>query len=511
MIRDSYRWKFPATTALIGLAVLMLAYQSTLRSMIATWSNSETFTHGFLIFPITACLIWTRRARILGLQARPDLWAVAGMLVTGAFWMIANLAEIQVIQQFTLIVQVILTLWAILGLNVVREMAFPLAFMFFAVPFGEFLIPGLVHFTANFTVSVIQFTGIPIYRDGNTFSLPTGNWSVVEACSGIRYLIASLMLGSLFAYLNYKNFWKRLSFIVISIAFPVLANGLRAVMIVMIGHFSGMKFAVGVDHLIYGWFFFGIVMMFMFWIGSFFRDSGVRGPDRVMPVENVSVAAKRRSYVLVAALALGSAAVWPVQVSRIASGNGSLGSVPNLGLPESRGAWHWLRTQARGGWAPNYQGASTEIAATYSGSAGHPVRLFVYYYRDQKQGRELINSNNVVIGTDDPFWSPLDFRRIRLKLSNRILQVNQWRLRSPRSQLLAWEWYWVGDVFVASDFLAKLLEVKAKLSGRNTDSAALIVSVEHQDATLSAADALRRFVEDMLPALEASLRSAARE
>jgi exosortase A len=508
---DFDRWKFPALTALIGFLALMLVYRPTLLSMIGTWSSSETFAHGFLIFPITAILIWTRRERLAKLHPRPDFRAIAGILAAGLAWIIANLAEIQVIQQFILVVQVILTIWAILGLGVVREMAFPLAFLFFAVPFGDVLIPGLVRFTADFTVGVIQLTGIPIYRDGNTFSLPSGNWSVVEACSGIRYLLASLMLGSLYAYLSYSSNWRRLAFILISLAFPIIANGLRAFMIVMLGHFSGMTLAVGVDHLIYGWFFFGIVMLVMFWIGSFWSDRRARDSVRPADPEKVIASPKNRWFVLVGLLSLGSAAIWPVEASRVASDLASLGPSPEIRLPQSDGDWHLARTDEPGTWMPNYQGASTEIRTRYSGAGGERVELFLYYYRNQKQGRELINSNNVVVKDNDKVWRLLDLNRIRLKPGDRSFQVNQWRLGSMRSRLLVWEWYWVGDDFVANDFMAKLLEVRAKFFGRDTDSAALIVSVEYQDNVSEATSVLRRFVEQMTPAIEASLRSAARK
>ncbi len=61
-------------------------------------------------------------------------------------------------------------------------------------------------------------------------------------------------------------------FVLASILFPIVANWLRAYMIVMIAHLSEMKYATGVDHLIYGWVFFGFVMLILFWIGSFWRE-----------------------------------------------------------------------------------------------------------------------------------------------------------------------------------------------------------------------------------------------
>ena len=85
---------------------------------------------------------------------------------------------------------------ALLGTEVARRIAFPLGFLFFAVPFGDFLTPWLVDRTADFTVVALRATGIPVFREGTEFVIPTGSWSVVQACSGIRYLMASVMVVS---------------------------------------------------------------------------------------------------------------------------------------------------------------------------------------------------------------------------------------------------------------------------------------------------------------------------
>src|SRR5262249_32061829 len=149
---------------------------------------------------------------------------------------------------------------------------FPLAFLFFAVPIGEFLLPQLMEWTAGFTIAALKLSGIPVFREGQQIAIPSGTWSVVEACSGVRYLIASIVAGALYAYLIYRSPARRLVFIGVSIVVPIVANWVRAYLIVMIGHLSGNVLAAGVDHLIYGWMFFGVVMLIMFWIGSRWRE-----------------------------------------------------------------------------------------------------------------------------------------------------------------------------------------------------------------------------------------------
>src|ERR1700674_5737271 len=97
---------------------------------------------------------------------------------------------------------------------------FPLGLLLLGVPMGEALIPPHMAWTANFTVSALQLSGIPVLRDGLFFPIPSGNWSVVEGCSGVRYLIASFTVGVLFAYLSYRGAWKRLLFAAMSIIVP---------------------------------------------------------------------------------------------------------------------------------------------------------------------------------------------------------------------------------------------------------------------------------------------------
>ena len=87
--------------------------------------------------------------------------------------------------------------------------------------------PRLMDWTADFTVAALRLTGVPVYREGVHFVIPTGQWSVIEACSGIKFLIASVMAGSLYAWLMYRSPGRRIAFIAASIVVP-LARQLAA-------------------------------------------------------------------------------------------------------------------------------------------------------------------------------------------------------------------------------------------------------------------------------------------
>ena len=269
MSESNRSWQNPSVVMLLVLiCTQVVLFYPTYLSMVEIWWRSETFAHGFFIFPISIYLIWKKRSHFSNIQFETDLRASVFLLGFGFLWLIATLVDVSVVKQFAVVSMLPVLVWLVLGFRTLWLLAFPLAYLLFAVPVGEFLIYPMMEFTASFTVRAIRFVGIPVLWEGLFFTLPSGSWSVVEACSGVRYIIASLTLGCLYAYLTYQSFWRRGAFIVVAIITPIIANGIRAFMIVMIGHFSNMKLATGVDHLIYGWVWFGIVMFLMFWIGA---------------------------------------------------------------------------------------------------------------------------------------------------------------------------------------------------------------------------------------------------
>jgi exosortase/archaeosortase family protein len=119
---------------------------------------------------------------------------------------------------------------------------------------------------------MIKILGIPVYRDGMYIQIPNGNFVVAEACSGIRFLISTITIGVLYSYLNFTKLYKQILFVLICCAVAIIGNGLRAFLIILIGHLSDMKAAVGFDHLVYGWVFFAFIMGLIFVIGHYMSD-----------------------------------------------------------------------------------------------------------------------------------------------------------------------------------------------------------------------------------------------
>lgn len=279
----------------VFLTAWFVLYFSTLVSMVEVWGSSETYKHCFFIVPVVLYLFYERKDEFLHTQLQPNYWVLLALFAVQVINMFSELLGINLFTHASAYLSLVLIVWLCFGNQFVYRFAFPLFFLAFTIPFGDELVPALQDITAYLTVEMLQLVGIPIYREGLYLYVPNGTFLVAEACAGIRFLIASFALGTLFAYLNYKTRWKIVAFVFASLIVPIIANGIRAFGIVVIGYLSDMEYATGADHLVYGWFFFAFVLLLLFGIGQIGRENtqsakiegAPTGTVKMMPVKNM--------------------------------------------------------------------------------------------------------------------------------------------------------------------------------------------------------------------------------
>jgi exosortase A len=477
----------------IAMLAVLLLYGRTGLAMLEIWERSETFAHAFLVPPISLWLIWRQRAALARYTPRPAPAFLLPMAAAAVLWLLGELVAVNSVTQLAYVSMLVLCVPLLLGWPVARALAFPLLFLFFAVPVGEFLLPQLLEWTADFTVLALRVTGIPVYREGLHFIIPSGSWSVAQACSGIRYLIASVMVGTLFAYLNYRSTRRRLIFVLISFLLPLLANWLRAYMIVMLGHLSGNKIATGVDHIIYGWIFFGIVMLLLFSIGM--RWSEPDAPAQPPP-DAVPAAPQGRGHLVIAMAALLVLLAPVLTLRELTSGAGGADARLLINAP---GLANWQATEGiASGFKPHFEQPRGELQAAYRKVDGPAVGVYLAYYRDQDYRSKLISSTNVLLSPDDKQW-------LQTAAGQALQAGHTWRTADLRSgdlaqagserRLRAWQIFWVNGRWMQSDALAKLYAAFARLSGRGDDSAVLILTA---DAAQGGDALLEAFAEENL-------------
>ncbi len=464
--------------------------------LVNIWLNSQTYAHGMVILPLSLYLVWTRRAALAALRPRPSRWGLPLLVLLGLAWFGARIVDVTTVQTFVVVALLPVLTLTVMGTAVTRTLLFPLAFLFFAWPAGNFLVPVLQDYTAWFSMLMLKLSGIPVYLEGRFISIPNGNFVVADVCSGIRYLIASVAMGSVYAYLVYRSLWRRLAFVLLAVIFPIIANGLRAYGIIMIAHWTDMEYAVGVDHLIYGWFFFLFVMLLLFWIGGRFREPHMASPASSAPHGDVPLAPLPGRAMLAAMLIAATAAL---AFGPVADGWMTMRSAAmpeTLRQPLAMPVRHWQGPDAAlDAWQPMYARPDGLVQAGYRHD-GAALGLYLLQYRQDAQGSGLIRYDNRI--TDDVVWRRVAEagRTVTLPAGGRH-EVREMMLRGQDGvSRIVWYWYQVGGTVTVHPAAVKLLEAWARLRASDEGSLLVMLAIDYQVDAGAARGRLADFIAD---------------
>jgi exosortase A len=491
------RWLIASAACLLAAAgILALDLEAVLRA-IDVWSSSKTYNHCYLILPICAYLAWERRDVLRQVEPSPWPLAILGILPFAAAWLLAQYVSVLEARQFALMGMVQVAFLAVLGPRAYRAAMFPLLYSLFLVPSGDFLVRPLQDFTAAFAVGMLKLTGVPVYSDGIIIEVPSGTFVVAEACAGLRFLVASIAYGVLFAGLMYGSWRRRLIFVVASIVVPVIANGFRAYGLIILAQLTNDQAAVDADHIIYGWGFFAAVTLLLTVVGVRFRENfqpavpAGYAPRRLSSYRFVGTAVVA---VLIAALAPGYLA-WGDRDAEAMT-------VAPIALPDLAG---WNAAPPSPEYRPSLGRSHADMAAGYAGPDGQ-VDVFVGYYARQSTSRKL--PRTLVGLANEDHWRRASRGTARVEIGGEPVALATERLIGRGTERIVWAVYWVNGRFTSSPLQVKIEQLKSELLGGRRDAAVIVMSTEATPNLRQAEQILSKFGSN-LGALRAALAGMA--
>ena len=448
------------------LALLAISHRETLLAIGAKWFSDMTYSHGGLVVPICLWLVWRCRVEVAAVEWVPSWWGVVALAAASLAWLVARGAGVLVAQELAVVAMVSSVVLALLGWQAYGHLAFPLGFLVFAVPFGRGLVPNLMQVTADITVAALRWTGVPVYRNGMLLSIPAGDFEVARACSGLNYLMAGIVLGTLYAYLTYSDWRKRIAFVAATVAVLVVANGIRAYLTVAVAHLSDMRFGTGYDHIVFGRVLFLAVIVAMFWVGQRWRDPEAAFDATSAGLARASGMPRRVAVAVVAAcvlLIMGTP--WYLSSATARSSTKAMLAGEELAMPAGEGAWQGPRDELDS-WRPLFEGAAAERATTYLDAAGHKVELYVGVYALGRTGEgEMIAYRNRLYPQEHR--SLIAERPIAVEVGDApALAARELLIPGANGDRVVWFWFMIGDEVTSSRTAAKGLEALALVSGR---------------------------------------------
>lgn len=482
-----------------SLLICLVLVHEPLYAAIKIWIGNEIYNHCLIVIPASIFLIYERRHQLDWSRLSTSWLGLVFFLGELLFYILGTAADIQLFQHIAIFSMLPTLVWIYLGDHLAWQLKFPLCFVLFAVPVGEELIPFLQEITADISVYLLELTGIPLFRSGLFIEIPQGKFLVAEACSGVSFLIASIVLGNLYAYMNLRSWKTRCAFVLLSVLFPIAANALRVYGIIYIGYSTDMEHAVGADHLIYGWFFFAFVLICLFLLGELIRRYETKRLNKLQANSQVSKQEdKQKNIVLskefsinlkVSASILILILLAFVQVSRmnpdIAKSTVDL-SLSSLGLQsfsKEQGSYR-LR------WAPRYVGNSAQAMHHLSFNTINPD-VFVAYF-DGSDG-ELVSSLNRLYEQDR--WTLV--KRQTIKVNDYNLQYERVSSSIGISKHIVY-WYVVNGKLVHSFKDVKLLQLVQTLKGLPTQSYIVAAAIDFEQKQEKVHPELERFAKELL-------------
>ena len=511
---------FLSFSALLATGLLGYLYADSLVFLFSYWIGSEDYSHGMFVPAISLFLIWQARHRIAVAGIEHSWWGLA-VISAGLFlYGIGELATLYVLQHVSLWMVIVGLVIALIGVRGARAIAFPLAYLLTSIPLPVFLYASLSSqlqlWSSALGVGCLQLVGVTAFRDGNVIDLGPVQLQVVEACSGIRYLLPLTSLALLCAYLFKDRMWKRVVVVLSSIPISILVNGFRIGMIGVLIEWYGQGAGEGFYHLFEGW------VLFMASLGLLILEMLVLA--RIGMREDRSSFLARFTWADQSAGSIPTVTLQPPNcygrfqnpaylcslVLLVPMAFASMLMVEREEVPPPRSMFidfpmkldGWLGTSLS--LEKQYIDAlrfDDYVLADYRFGDGQPVNLYAAYYQSQRKGQSAHSPQSCLPGDG---WEISSINSMDLPANSgmvRSLHVNRALIQKDSQKQIVLYWFKQRDRILSNEYLVKLFLFWDALLRRRTDGALVrIASLVGPGETEDIVDQrLRRFVATIDP------------
>ena len=468
-----------ATLALGALAVaaICVLFWEAFGDLWKRWSTAEELSHSFFIPLISAWIVWVNRDVVKQSIGAPSL---AGVFIIGgglALLLLGQVTSIFVIQHLGLVVVIAGAIAAAGGPSLLRTVAAPVSFLFFAVPPPYWVITVMSWkfklMSSALGVAMLEAMSVPAFLSGNVIDLGTTKLQVADACSGLNYLFPFISIGVIASFMYRGPLWHKLTIVAATIPITIFMNSFRIAVTGILVDTYGPEHAEGALHFFEGWVVFLICLALLFGVIAILCSISKPRQNPLEALIQPELRAKKPSvrksdHMIVAggALALAVATFAVSQVVRveelITPDRASFAGVP--GEFET--------------WETSIQPIDAEVAETLGADDSIVINmvtpdktqynLYMAYLDAQRDGRSWHSPRQCIPGGGWKIASheivPVTTERSSFKLNRMIIENGEYRQ-------LVYYWYDQRGRKVANEFVMKFWLIADAVTKQRTDGA----------------------------------------
>ena len=381
--------------ALLTAWLIALAALTYWPSTAALWNywldDNHGGTHGLLVAPLSVWLLYRARMRLAAIPIRPSLLAGTLLVACSIAWLVFWRAGIQELHLLLLPVLMGLAVYAALGFRAALAVAFPIGYLYFAVPAWGIFGRSLQDLTIWAVGWMAPLIGVPAQIHGDLVNLPgVGVIEIASSCSGVNFFTVGLAVAALLGELEQASLRRRALLLTAMGALALFANWLRVLVIVDAGYTTNMRHVlVSRGHYTFGWVLFTTVMVAFVWLVA-------RPKASLSPVSTNSIGLVRATAWSAYVAAMIALVAMPLLVYVFVTRLDTSAAPVAFGAPSGRGGWQGPLEEGSETWKPDFVGPHSQWSFVYRGPGGRSVEMVAIGYSAQGQGRELVNEENAL-------------------------------------------------------------------------------------------------------------------
>ncbi len=498
--------------------VLMLVYFSAFFYMITHDWAKEDYSHCVLIPLALLYLLWEKRGKI---AAAPSAPSSAGFVPFGIGLCLFWLGELGG-EYFTLYISfwfvMVGLLWVHLGREKIKAMWFILVLMLTMFPFPQFINAKislqLRLISSKVGVSMLHLFGISAYREGNIIDIGLTRLQVIDACSGLAYVMPLMVLALFLTVWFRAAFWKKIILFLSAIPLAIFVNSCRIAMTGVLYNMFGIQVAEGFFHGFAGWlvFVFTIpVLLFEMWVLGKVPPRGNTRGQQITGTIKQGGGAERTAI----RTRLKCQLLQPVFLVCLATLLSTFGlthgiefrqkvpvSKPFREFPMEINEWQGSRQYMEQRFINSLR-LSDYIIANYRNGQGQAMTFFVAYYQDQHKGGATHSPESCLPGSG---WEFRESGTIKLTVSEGkpAFTVNRALMEKGDARQLVYYWFPQRGRLLTNLYQLKLYTFWDSLTQRRSDGALvrIIADIGKNERLSDTESRLQRFIGMVTPILD---------
>ena len=415
---------------LIFAAVVLVFLPSTLTLHNKWFMSDAGYSHGYLLLAICIYLIHEDKHKYRLAAGKPNWFYGIPLIGLSLGWMLLGLADIQSLQQLLMPFIFITACALILGFRFALSISPAVCFLLFGMPLWNYLIPLLQTVSVEAVKVGLDIIKLPAFIEGITVSIPHGQFQIAGGCSGLRYLLVALTLGTLYGFLSYRSLWRKGALIAFAVLLALTTNWIRILIIIYAGYHLGMDSSMVTDHADLGWVVFAFALVPIFFVARRLESGEIAATERSLlsDVPEIDVADndissngltnkdkanndigsidigstdpsethpfKALSLAIIVTLAIMVTGPFLLKTVNSLENTGNQNSFQ---FPLFLDDWQFIGRGERG-WLPNYQTAEKVVTATYQNKQAK-INIAVHHFFNQSQSHELVYYTNILVDT----------------------------------------------------------------------------------------------------------------